>query len=172
MRQWALCPPARLPQWLAAIELGEHLHLEFARPEAEAFARAFVEERAIGLRAEFTHPREQRLVRVAPGRTQDIGGFRSPPDRNDQHADTVRLEFPGKRAFLLQPPADEVPARVDRPALVDGAAPPSPEMARLPGLHLLAQDRALDPAVATRRASAALPRPVRRGDRVDGHDRA
>src|SRR5258706_13557307 len=130
MRQWALCPPARLPQALAAIELGEHLDLEFPRPEAEAFARALVEERAVGLQAEFAHPPEQRVVRVAPGRTQDIGGFRSPPDRNDQHAEPVRLEFLGKRALLLQPPADEVPARVDRPALVDGAAPLSAEVAR------------------------------------------
>src|SRR5258706_14885731 len=108
MRQWALCPPARLPQALAAIELGEHLDLEFPRPEAEAFARALVEERAIGLQAEFTHPREQRLVRVATGRTQDIGGFCSPPDRDDQHAAPVRFEFPGERAFLLQPPPADV----------------------------------------------------------------
>src|SRR5258706_15581463 len=111
MRQWALCPPARLPQALAAIELGEHLHLEFPRPEAEAFARTLVEERAIGLQAEFTHPREQRLVRVAPGRTQDIGGFRSPPGRDDQHAGPVPREFPGKRAFPPPPPPHEVPAR-------------------------------------------------------------
>src|SRR6267143_593280 len=161
-----------LPQSLAALEPGEHLDLEFPRPEAEALARALVEERAIGLQAEFAHPREQRIVRVAPGRTQDIGGLRSPTDRNDQHAETVRLEFLGERALLLQPPADEVPARVDRPALVDRAAPLSAEVARLPGLHLVAEDRALHPAVAARRASAALPRSVRRGDRVDGHDRA
>src|SRR5258706_501995 len=172
MRQWALCPAARLPQALAAIELGQHLHLEFPRPEAEAFTRALVEERAIGLQAEFAHPREQRLLRGAPGRAQDGGGFRSPPDRNDQHAETVRLEFLGERAFFLQPPADEVPARVDRPALVDGAAPVSAEVARLPGLHLVPEDRALHPAVAAGRASAALARSVRRGDRVDGHDRA
>src|SRR5882762_5314306 len=154
MRQWAL-PTGRLPQALAAIELGEHLHLEFPRPEAEALARALVEERAIGLQAEFAHPREQRIVRVAPGRTQDIGGLRSPTDRNDQHAETVRLEFLGERALLLQPPADEVPARVERPALVDGAAPLSAEVARLPGLHLVAEDRALHPALAAGRASAA-----------------
>src|SRR5258707_1113167 len=111
-----------LPQALAALELGEHLDLEFPRPEAEALARALVEERAIGLQAEFAHPREQRLVRVAPGRAQDVGGLGSPPDRNDQHAQPVRLEFLRKRAFLLQPPADEVPARIDPPALPDCAA--------------------------------------------------
>src|SRR5258708_26464416 len=152
-----------------AIELGEHLDLEFPGPEAEAFAGALVEERAIGLQAEFAHPREQRLVRVAPGRTQDIGGFRSPPDRNDQPAEPVRLEFLGERAFFLQPPADEVPARVDRPALVDGAAPLSAEGSRLPVLHLVAQYLALDPAVAARRPSAAPPRSARRGNRADRH---
>src|SRR5712692_10312095 len=160
-----------LPQSLAALEPGEHLDLEYPRPEAEALARALVEERAIGLQAEFAHPREQRLVRVATGRAQDIGGFRSQPNRNDQHAEPVRLEF-RKGAFLLQPPADEVPARVDRPAFVDGAAAFSAEVARLARLHLVAQDRTLDPAVAAGRAGTALPRCVRHGDRVDGHHRA
>src|SRR6266481_7669301 len=171
LRQWAL-PTTRLPQALAAIELGEHLHLEIPRPEAEAFARALVEERAVGLQAEFAHPREQRLVRVAPGRAQDIGGFRSPPNGNDQHAEPVRLEFLRKGAFLLQPPADEVPARVDRPAFVDAAAAFSAEVARLARLHLVAQDRALDPAVAADGAGPALPRSVRHGDRVDRYHRA
>src|SRR5437773_3153743 len=161
-----------LPQALAALELGEHLDLEFPRPEAEAFARALVEERAIGLQAEFAHPCEQRFVRVASGRAQDIGGFRSPANWNDQHAEPVRLEFLRKGAFLLQPPADEVPARVDRAALVDAAAAFSAEVARLARLHLVAEDRALDPAVAAGGAGAALPRSVRHGDRVEGHHRA
>src|SRR5882762_4122522 len=161
-----------LPQPLAALEPGEHLDLEFPRPEAEALARALVEERAIGLQAEFAHPREQRLVGVAPGRAQDVGGLRSPSNRNDQHAQAVRLEFLRKGALLLQPPADEVPARIDRPAFVDAAAPLSAEVTRLARLHLVAQDRALDPAVAAGRAGAASPRCVRRGDRVDSHHRA
>src|SRR5258706_9291171 len=77
-----------LPQALAALELGKHLDLEFPRPETEALARALVEERAIGLQAEFAHPCEQRLVRVAPRRAQDIGGLSSPshPDEQNPHA--------------------------------------------------------------------------------------
>src|SRR5882762_1251279 len=174
MRQWAL-PTGRLPQALAAIELGEHLHLEFPRPEAEALTRALVEERAFGLQAEFAHPREQRLVRVAPGRAQDIGGLRSPSNRNDQHAEPVRLEFLRKGTLLLQPPADEVPARVDRPAFVDAAAAFSTKVARLARLHLVAEDRALDPAVAAGGASPALPRLFRsrrlvRRDLLERHD--
>src|SRR3989442_11323602 len=74
-----------LPQALAALELDEHLDLEFPRPEAEALARALVEERAIGLQAEFAHPREQRLVRVAPGRAQDIGGVCASTQSGYQH---------------------------------------------------------------------------------------
>src|SRR5258706_371026 len=135
-------------------------------------ARALVEKRAIGLQAEFAHPREQRLVGVAPGRAQDIGGLRSPPDRNDQHAKPVRLELLRKGAFLLQPPADEVPARIDRPALIDGAASLSAEVTWLARLHLVAEDRAPDPAVAAGRAGAAPPRSVRHGDRVDIHHSA
>jgi len=38
-----LRPPARLPQALAAIELGEHLHWN-SSAEAEAFARTLVED--------------------------------------------------------------------------------------------------------------------------------
>src|SRR5258706_15059829 len=121
LRQWAL-PTERLPQALTALELGEHLDLEFPRPEAEALARALVEERAIGLQAEFAHPREQRLVGVAPGRAQDIGGLRSPPDRDYQHAKPVPLELLRKGAFLLQPPPNEVPARSDRPGAKEGTA--------------------------------------------------
>src|SRR6266705_87056 len=161
-----------LPQALAALDLGEHLDLEFPRPEAKALARELVEERAIGLQAGFAHPREQRLVRVAPGRAQDIGGFRSPANRNDQHAEAIRLEFLRKGAFLLQPAADEVPARVDRPAFVDAAAALSAEVARLARLHLVAEDRALHPAVAAGRAGAALPRSVLHGDRFDPYHRA
>src|SRR5437773_10743906 len=162
----------RSPQALAALELGEHLDLEFPRPEAEALARALVEERAIGLQAEFAHPREQRFVRVAPRRAQDVGGVRSPANRDDQHAEAVRLEFLRKGAFLLQPPADEVPAGVHRAALVDAAAALAAEVARLAWLHLVAQDRALDPAVAADGAGPALPRSVRHGDRVDRYHRA
>src|SRR5256885_5303724 len=158
-----------LPQALAALEPGEHLDLEFPRPEAESLARALVEERTIHLEAEFTHPREQRLVRVAPGRAQDIGGLCSPSNRDDQHAQAVRPEFLRERALLLQPSADEVPARVYRPALVDAAAAFAAEVAGLARLHLVAENRALDPAVAAGRAAAALPRARRRGDRVDGH---
>src|SRR5216117_165943 len=161
-----------LPQALAALELGEHLDLEFPRPEAEALPRALVEERAVGIQAEFAHPREQRFVRVASGRAQDICGFRSPANRNDQHAQPLRLEFIRKGAFLLQPPADEVPAGVHRAALVDGAAALAAEVARLARLHLVPEDRALDPAVAAGGAGAALPRSLRHGDRVDGHHRA
>src|SRR5258707_4702335 len=84
LRQWAL-PTERLPQALAALELGEHLDLEFPRPETEALARALVEERAIGLQAEFAHPCEQRLVRVAPRRAQDIGGASVPPAPRGSH---------------------------------------------------------------------------------------
>src|SRR5882762_4631664 len=171
LRWWAL-PTERLPQALAALELGEHLDLEFPRPEAEALARAFVEERAVGLQAEFAHPREQRLIRVAPGRAQDIGGFRSPSNRNDQHAEAIRLEFLRKGALFLQPPADEVPARIDRPALVDAAAAFSAEVAGLSRVHFVAEDRALDPAVAAGGAAAALPRPERRRDGIDRYHRA
>src|SRR6267143_1330510 len=171
LRQWAL-PTERLPQALAALELGEHLDLEFPRPEAEALARAFVEERAVGLQAEFAHPREQRLIRVAPGRAQDIGGFRSPSNRNDQHAEAIRLEFLRKGALFLQPPAHEVPARIDRPALVDAAAAFSAEVAGLSRVHFVAEDRALDPAVAAGGAAAALPRPERRRDGIDRYHRA
>src|SRR5712692_565864 len=165
----------RLPQALAALELREHLDLEFPRPEAEPLAFLLVEERPIGPQAELAHPPEQRLVRVAPRRAQDVGGLVSPPDRNDQHAEPVRLEFLGEGAPGLQPSADEVPARVGWTALVDGAASLATEVTRLARVHLVAEDRALDPAVAAGRAGAALPRPWgarRRRDLLERHNRA
>src|SRR5712692_541286 len=165
----------RLPQALAALELREHLDLEFPRPEAEPLAFLLVEERPIGPQAELAHPPEQRLVRVAPRRAQDVGGLVSPPDRNDQHAESVRPEFLRKWALGLQPSADEVPARVGWTALVDGATSLATEVARPARVHLVAEDRALDPAVAAGRAGAALSRPWgarRRRDLLERHHRA
>src|SRR5262245_22981585 len=150
----------RLPEALVALEPGEHLDLELARAEAEALAPLLVEKRPRGPEAELTHPCEEGLVRVAPRRAKDVGGLVSPADRDDQHAQLVGPEFLGERALGLQPAADEVPARVDRPAIVDRAAALPAEEARLPGLHLVPLDRALDPAVAARGAGAA--RPLRR----------
>src|SRR6266851_5711912 len=146
----------RLPQALAALELGEHLDLKLSRPEAEALAFLLVEERPIGPQAELAHPPEQRLVRVTPRRAQDIGGLLSPPHRYDQHAEPVGLEFLREGALRLQPSADEVPARVGWTALVNGAASFAAEVTRLARVHLVAEDRALDPSVAAGGAGAAL----------------
>src|SRR5256885_12662977 len=63
-----------LPQALAALERGEHLDLEFPRPEAESLACLLVEERPIRLEAHFTHPCEQRLPPGAARPNQGGGG--------------------------------------------------------------------------------------------------
>src|SRR3989442_4126412 len=99
-----------LPQALAALELDEHLDLEFPRPEAEALARALVEERAIGFHAEFAHPREQRLVRVPPPRAQDIRGVSFPPHPDELQPPTWPLSIPPGRACRPRPSPAETPA--------------------------------------------------------------
>src|SRR6266568_4704576 len=158
-----------------SLELGEHLDLKLSRPEAEALPGLLVEKRPIRSQAEFPHPAEQRLVRVTPRRAQDIGGLLPPPHRYDQYAEPVGLEFLREGALRLQPPADEVPARVAWTALVDGAASLAAEVARPARVHLVAEDRALDPAVAAGGAGAALShsrgcRPRR--DLLERHHRA
>src|SRR5205823_12999164 len=82
----------------------------------------------------------------------------APLHGNHHDADAVRPPVVGKRAPGLQPSADEMAARMLRPALVDRAAVVAAEEARRARLHLVAFDLADNPAVAARGAFAALAR--------------
>jgi len=84
----------------------------------------------------------------------------------------VRLEFLRKGAFLLQTTRKRS-SGTGRPA---GVRRWCSSLLRGSGtagrLHLVAEDRALDPAVAAGGAGPALPRSARHGDRVDRYHRA
>src|SRR5262249_54868272 len=137
------------------------------RAEAVAAALLLVEERRCGARRELAHPGEEPLVRVAPGRHQDIGRTLPPLRRDDHHPEPVGAKRIGKRASRAQPAAHAVAARLRRPALVDRAAALAAEMTRRARLHLVAVDRAQRPAVAAGSAASALPR-LRGLNRDDG----
>src|SRR5438128_2486279 len=115
-----------------------------------------VKEWASRASAERAHPRQQALVRIASRRFQDERRTVAPLCLHDHHAELVGPERIRKRAARREPAADELAARLLRPLLVDRAAALAAEMARHARLHLVAVDRAFDPAVAACRARAAL----------------
>src|SRR5207245_61801 len=85
-----------------------------------------------------------------------LEGARGPAGGHRRDTRPVRTELLRERAVGQQPAADEVAAGLDRPLRVNRAAALAPEMARLPGLHLVPADIPRHPAIAARRAGSAL----------------
>src|SRR5207248_7291697 len=87
---------------------------------------------------------------------QDVRWTIAPPGGHDHHAQAIRPECFRKRTAAREPAANEAPARLLRPLVVDRAAALAAEVARHAFLHLVAANRAFHPAIAARRASATL----------------
>src|SRR5439155_22397487 len=134
--------------------LVQHLLRNLGRADTGVPAGLTVEEGGARAAADLAHPLEQALVRIVPGRAQDDRGARAPAGRHRHDTQPVRTELLRERAVGHQPAADEVAAGLDRPLRVNRAAALAPEMARLPGLHLVPADIPRHPAIAARRAGS------------------
>src|SRR5205814_4414984 len=91
----------------------------------------------------------------AARRLENVRRALAPARRHDHHAQAIWPEILRKGAASHEPAAHEIATRLLRPALVDRAAALAAKVARYAGLHLVAVDRALHPAVAAGRAGAA-----------------